>query len=185
LVGLLFVAAAVAIGAAATHSLSGTVAVGAATAVITVAGLLVAVLQWRAGLAEKALDALYTRIAFANEMSIKASEGLETDDDSEVARERPNAYRFFVFTEIDSLEYAAVRYRFGLGMTDLIADRAVSHFHRRCEASDQFSKIALECVEAGAYFPATKSIVMKILDNLDAREPQPLTMGEMTQTATE
>jgi hypothetical protein len=180
---LLAAAAAVATGAVATHSLSSDVAIGAASAMITVAGLLVAVLQWRAGLAEKALDALYQRIAFANQMRVKASEGLGSDDESEIARERPTDYRFFVFTEIDSLEYAAVRYRFGLGMTDLIADRAVDHFRRRCETSDQFWQTARECVTEGAYFEDTKAIVTKILDGLVHEAGQP-TMAELSKTTT-
>lgn len=154
---------------------------------ITVAGLLVAVLQWRAGLAEKALDTLYKRIALANQMRLNVSEGLETDDESEIARERPDDYRFFVFTEIDSLEYAAVRYRFGLGMTDLIADRAVAHFRRRCEESDQFRQTAETCVDRGAYFDDTKNAVTNILASIDApnqatppceKQPKPPPMAE-------
>jgi hypothetical protein len=175
---LLLATGAVAVVAAATHSLSTVVAIAAATAVITVAGLLVAVLQWRAGLAEKALDALYKRIASANQMRVNASEGLETNDETEIARERPNDYRFFVFTEIDSLEYVAVRYRFGLGMTDLIADRAVNHFRCRCEDSETFLETARECADSGAYFSDTKILVAKIIESLKARE-QP-TMADVT-----
>lgn len=163
LVGLLLVAVAVIASAAATDKLSSEIAVAAATAMITVAGLLVAVLQWRAGLAEKALDALYGRIALANKMRLKVSEGLGTDDDFEIARKRPDDYRFFVFTEIDSLEYAVVRYRFGLGMTDVIADRAVGHFRRRCDESEQFRNTARTCAADGAYFERTRAIVMNIL----------------------
>lgn len=65
LVTLLAVAAASATIGAATRSLSAQTAVGLAAVVLTVAGLLVAVLQWRHGLSEKAFDALYERIALA------------------------------------------------------------------------------------------------------------------------
>jgi hypothetical protein len=166
LAALLAAAAAVAVGTGATHSLSGDVAVGAATAFITVAGLLVAVLQWRAGLAEKAVDALYRRIALANEMRVKASDGLQTDDEAEIAGQRANDYRFYVFTELDSLEYAILRYRFGLGMSVLIAGRAVAHFRGRCEDSDVFLDTARACVNKGAYLDETKKIVPRILDSV-------------------
>jgi hypothetical protein len=164
LVGLLLAVTAVIAGAAATDRLNSELVVSAATAMITVAGLLVAVLQWRAGLAEKALDAVYGRIDLANRMLLKATQGLETSDDFEIARKRPDDYRFFVFTEIDSLEYAVMRYRFGLGMTDVIADRVVSHFRRRCVDSAKFREAAHSCASAGAYFESTKGIVMNILD---------------------
>jgi hypothetical protein len=160
---LLAAAAAVAIGTGVTHSLSGDVAIGAATAFITVAGILVAVLQWRAGLAEKAVDALYRRIALANQMRLNASEGLVTDDEATVARERANDYRLYVSTELDSLEYALLRYRFGLGMSVLIASRAVNHFRGRCKASGAFLEESLERVDKGAYFHETKEVVRQII----------------------
>lgn len=173
---LLVVAAAVAIAAALAGALSSDLAVGAATAVVTIAGLLVALLQWRAGLAEKALDALYARIALSNQMRLGASDGLDCHDEAEIAAARPDDYRFFVYTEIDSLEYATVRYRFGLGMTDLIADRAIRHFRRRCD-TPIFLEIASDCATEGAYFPETKQVVQRIIESRGARPP---TMAEAT-----
>jgi hypothetical protein len=163
LVTLLGVAAASATVGAVTHSLSGQTAVGLAAAVLTVAGLLVAVLQWRQGLSEKAFDALYGRIAIANEMRLQAFRDLPSDNEGEIASKRPESYRFFVFTEIDSLEYAARRYRFGLGMNSDIVYRAVRHFRSRC-CSDTFCHAAEECAEQGAYFKETKEMVHSIVD---------------------
>jgi len=171
LIALLVAAAGVLVGAAFTHSLSGDVAIAGATAVITVAGLLVAVLQWRAGLAEKALDALYQRITLANKMRLSASDAAESINEDEIARKEPDNYRFFVFTEIDSLEYAAVRYRFGLGMTDLIARRAVDHFMRRCEERT-FLETAHFCIDDGAYLDYTKKIVPKIFEDVEKRKAE-------------
>ena len=37
-------------------------------------------------------------------------------DEEAVAKARPKRYEFYVYTEIDSLEYAARRYRSGLGL---------------------------------------------------------------------
>jgi hypothetical protein len=163
LVSLLSVAAVAASIGAATRSLSAQAAVALSAVVVTVAGLLVALLQWRQGLAEKAFDALYQRIALANQMRLEAFKGLESDNEAEVARRRPELYRFFVFSEIDSLEYAARRYQFGLGLNADIVERAVRHFRSRC-ASETFRLVAAKCAEEGAYFEDTKNSVSSILD---------------------
>src|SRR6185437_7003692 len=136
-------------------------AVGLAAAVLTVAGVLVAVLQWRAGLSEKAFDALYERIRLANNMWLDVCKDF---DASELEGKPPERYRFWVFTEIDSLEYAARRYRFGLGMNADIVSRAVRHFESRC-ASDLFRRTALECTsDDEAYFDETKTMVRSIVE---------------------
>jgi hypothetical protein len=170
LVTLLVIAAGSATIGAVTHSLSAETAVGLAAAVLTVAGLLVAVLQWRHGLSEKAFDALYQRIALANDMRLEVFKGLSSDKESDAAAKRPDRYRFFVFTEIDSLECAAQRYRFGLGMNEAIVDRAVRHFESRCK-SETFRRTAEDCAWNGAYFKDTQNTVQKIVD--DARRGRP------------
>lgn len=169
---LLLVATAIAIFSFATGSLSSSLAVGIATAMITIAGLLVATLQWRAGLAEKAIDAFYQRIAFANRMRVRVSEDLGTADEADIARQRPLDYRFFVYTEIDSLEYTTLRYRFGLGMSHLIAERAVRHFERRCE-SRPFFDVAADCAVEGAYLTETKRVVANILERVGKKQRWP------------
>jgi len=164
LVTLLAVAAGSATIGALTHKLDAQTAVGLAAAVLTVAGLLVAVLQWRAGLSEKAFDALYGRIKMANDMRIQAFKDMESAKESEVAAKRPELYKFFVYTEIDSLEYAARRYRFGLGMNRDIVRRALRHFKARCE-SDPFCHTALECTDdKSGYFEETKTMVHSIVE---------------------
>jgi hypothetical protein len=162
LAGLLLIAAGSATVGAVTHSLSAQTAVGLAAAVLTVAGLLVAVLQWRVGLSEKAFDSLYGRIAMANEMRLEVFKDLGSDSEQAAAGERPELYKFFVFTEIDSLEYAARRYRFGLGMNADIVDRAIRHFRSRC-TSETFRSTAEACAKEGAYFKETKCMVDSIV----------------------
>ena len=61
-------------------------------------------------------------------MRLQAFQGLDTDDESLVATKRREPYKFFVYSEIDSLEYAARRYRFGLGLNHEICNRALRHF---------------------------------------------------------
>jgi hypothetical protein len=152
-------AAAGAVGAA-THKLTGQSAVALAAVGISVAGLLVGLLQWRNGLAEKAFDALYQRIAMANQMRLDAF-GVLTDEE-QVSRDREHPYRFFVYSEIDSLEYAARRYRFGLGLSAHIFYRAVTHFRTRCR-SDTFRRVAESCAADGGYFRDTKTLVTQLL----------------------
>ena len=168
LVSLLAIAAAAASIGAATRSLTAQAAVALSAVVVTVAGLLVALLQWRQGLAEKAFDALSERIALANKMRLEAFKDLEIDEEQEVAR-RPELYRFFVFSEIDSLEYAGRRYRFGLGLNADIVDRAVRHFRSRC-GSETFRDVAVRCAEEGAYFEDTKQAVRSILREEGSRQ---------------
>jgi len=169
LVTLLAIAAGSATIGALTHKLEPQTAVGLAAAVLTVAGLLVAVLQWRAGLSEKAFDALYERIRLANNMWLEVCKEIDSDLESGLADKPPERYRFWVFTEIDSLEYAARRYRFGLGMNRVIVGRAVRHFESRC-GSELFCRTALECTsDAEAYFDETKEMVRSIVDRARTR----------------
>jgi hypothetical protein len=172
LVSLLAVAAGAASIGAATRTLTAQSAVALSAVVVTVAGLLVALLQWRQGLAEKGFDALYQRIALANQVRLEVFRDLDTDNEVEVARRRPELYRFFVFSEIDSLEYAARRYRFGLGLNADIVDRAVRHFRSRCD-SETFRLVAASCAEDGAYFEDTKTAVRSILAAARVDSPQP------------
>lgn len=179
LVSLLTVAAGAATIGAVTRSLTAEAAVALAAVVLTVAGLLVAVLQWRAGLAEKAFDALYQRIGLANQMRLSAFQDLV--DEEEVAEKHPELYRFFVYSEIDSLEYAARRYRFGLGLNADIVDRAVRHFRGRCASSKTFSVTAARCARDGAYFEDTKDMVESILNEVSLKlgaQRLRLTIGE-------
>src|SRR3954452_1897362 len=172
LVTLLAIAAGSATIGALTHELDPQTAVGLAAAVLTVAGLLVAVLQWRAGLSEKAFDALYGRIKMANDMRLQAFKDMECESESEVEEKRPELYKFFVYTEIDSLEYSARRYRFGLGMNGDIVHRALGHFRARC-GSEVFCHTAEECTdEDSGYFPETKTMVHEIVNQARKRRSE-------------
>jgi hypothetical protein len=178
LVTLLAVAAGSATIGALTHKLEPQTAVGLAAAVLTVAGLLVAVLQWRHGLSEKAFDALYERIRLANSMWLEVCKELDSDEEPEFAGKPAERYRFWVFTEIDSLEYAARRYRFGLGMNTDIVGRAVRHFESRCN-SELFCRTALACTgDTEAYFPETKKLVRSIVGRVRARRRAALRLME-------
>lgn len=141
------------------------VAAGVAAVIVTLAVGVIGLVQWRDGLAEKALDALYQRITLANEMQLSARNHETTVTDR---------FRFYVFTEIDSLEYALRRYRSGLGLQADIVLRAIAHFEDKCKKVPGFSAEAAQCVTKGslvegAYFDETKDIVKKIVDQCGRR----------------
>lgn len=169
LAGLLLVALGGSVAAVLAGRMTTELAVSFGATGIAVGGLLVAVLQWRLGLAEKAFDALYGRIGLANEMRLKAFEGVDRHDEEAAATTHEERYRFFVYTEIDSLEYAVRRYQFGLGMTADITARAVGHFESRCR-NEAFRAHALSCAADGAYFEATKDLVGHIVRRVAAEE---------------
>jgi hypothetical protein len=146
--------------------------------IVTTAGLLVAILQWRVGLSEKAFDALYGRIELGNRMRLNAFEGVAKPDDAgigddaherKVADVHPELYKFFVYTEIDSFEYATRRYQSGLGLSVDIVDRALQHFTARCRESQTFRDVARRCIE-GAYFKETQDAVRSILNDVERAE---------------
>jgi hypothetical protein len=161
---LLLVAAVVPVVAWQTDVFSGQIAAAAVTVFVALAGLLVALVEWRGGLAEKALDALYARFELANRMRLEAGKGIDGGNEAEIAAEHSDAYGFYVFTEIDSLEYAVVRYRHGLGMNDLVAHRAIRHFERRCQMSETFREAVCKCVGIGGYLVETPKLVRAIAD---------------------
>jgi hypothetical protein len=163
LVALLLGAVAVAVIAWRTDIFSTDVAAVAVTVFVGLAGVLVALVEWRAGLAEKALDALYARFALANEVRLEAGKGVAGGREAEIAAQQPERYAFYVFTEIDNLEYARVRYGGGLGMNDVIAYRAVRHFQRRCEMSEAFRAKASQCVDIGGYLEETPALVAELV----------------------
>jgi hypothetical protein len=163
LVALLLGAVAVAVVAWRTDIFSTDVAAAAVTVFVALAGLLVALVEWRAGLAEKALDALYARFALANEVRLEAGKEVAGGNEEQIAKEQPDRYAFYVFTEIDSLEYARVRYGGGLGMNDVIAYRAVRHFKRRCESA-AFRATATDCIGIGGYLEETPALVRELVN---------------------
>jgi hypothetical protein len=165
---LLGVLAAAALLGVVTRNLDGETAVPLFAVILTVAGLLVAVLQWRHGLAEKGFDALYQRIELANRVRLEAFKEIHSNDEEKVAAEEKELYRFYVFTEIDSLEYSMRRYRSGFGLKADIVDRAVRHFRGRCQNSGVFATTAEACAREGAYFEETKRAVGSILAQAQA-----------------
>ena len=136
-------------------------------AILTVGALGFGVWQWRLATAEKSLDTLYARIDLANQRRLDA-QGRLRETAERRGRELSPAdeglffFDYFVFTEIDNLEYATQKYVLGL-LRPTVADRAVTLFEERCR-KDDFRERAKELVKEGTYFKLTCDVVPKIAD---------------------
>ena len=133
-------------------------------AILTVGALGFGVWQWRLATAEKSLDTLYARIDLANQRRLDAQGRLREPGERRgrelSADEVGLFFDYFVFTEIDNLEYATQKYVLGL-LRPTVADRAVTLFEERCR-KDDFRERAEELVLEGTYFPLTREVVPRI-----------------------
>jgi hypothetical protein len=106
----------------------------AATAVLFA---IVGLWQWRSGRHEASLDRFYERLALANELVLEAYESAARarqagPGDDLATKVAENVFRYYVYTEIDNLEYAIEKYRKGF-MDERLAFRALRSFQDRCK----------------------------------------------------
>src|SRR5919205_1272109 len=158
----------------AVHKLQVDVASQGTAAILTVGALGFGVWQWRLATAEKSLDTLYARIDLANQRRLDA-QGRLRESGERRGRELSEGemglfFDYFVFTEIDNLEYATQKYVLGL-LRPAVADRAVTLFKERCP-DDDFRERAKELVKKGTYFSLTRELVPRIADRVEARGPR-------------
>jgi hypothetical protein len=148
----------------AAHHLQVDVASQGTAAILTVGALGFGVWQWRLATAEKSLDTLYARIDLANQRQLDAQGRLREPGErrgQELSADEVGLFfDYFVFTEIDNLEYATQKYVLGL-LRPTVADRAVTLFEERCRKKD-FRERAEKLVEDGTYFPLTRELVPRI-----------------------
>ena len=150
----------------AVHKLQVDVASQGTAAILTVGALGFGVWQWRLATAEKSLDTLYARIDLANQRRLDAQGRLREPGERrgrELSTDEMTLFfDYFVFTEIDNLEYATQKYVLGL-LRPAVADRAVTLFKERCR-DDDFRERAKELVKKGTYFSLTRELVPRIAD---------------------
>jgi hypothetical protein len=106
----------------------------AATAVVFA---IVGLWQWRSGRHEASLDRFYERLALANELVLEAYESAARArqagaGDALATKVAENVFRYYVYTEMDNLEYAIEKYRKGF-MDERLAFRALRSFQDRCK----------------------------------------------------
>lgn len=118
----------------------------AVTTTMTFVALSVAIWQWRNVRHENAIDTFYERLHLSNQMRLSAAEAAYAikDAEAQLADEQPKhlfvldgsasycelAVNFYVYTELDNLEYAVHKYRHGYISHDM-ANRALHNFQAR------------------------------------------------------
>ncbi len=131
--------------------------------------------QWGEQRQEVSLDRYFDRLELANKYRLEHfAKFLETDHANvgQVAEDRQRAldqfYIFYLFTEIDTLEYVARRYRLGHVKPEL-AGRAVRTFENRCRQSPTFWVAANTLTaESKAYPLDIKPVICAILKDTAA-----------------
>ncbi len=118
--------------------------------------LAVAAWQWRAARHESAIDKFYERMKLANEMRLQAAEsafahGRDVPIVTHGARDYADlAASFYVFTEIDNLEYCLHKYRYGFA-TRRITNRALETLQNRCDHLPEFREKVRILLMSGSY----------------------------------
>ncbi len=119
----------------------------AVTTAMTFVALTVAIWQWRGVRHEGAIDKFYERLHLSNQMRLNAAEAACKLKDAEAAQVTDGqskhlfvldgsgnycelAVNFYVYTELDNLEYAVHKYRHGYISRDM-ANRALHNFQTR------------------------------------------------------
>ncbi len=121
--------------------------------------ILLGVWQWREQRMEVCLDRYFDRLELANKRRLEHFAKLLEHRDVDADRSSKDAqraieqfYLFYLFTEIDTLEYVARRYKLG-HMTTELADRAVRTFKNRCMQSPEFCVSAKTLTEETEAYP--------------------------------
>ena len=145
------------VASAATHAMSeGFRTVGS---MLTALGLSVAVWQWLAARHESSLDKYYDRLDVANRRyDAWRTSCLKKEADPEELQ--VHLYEYFVYSELDNLEYIMEKYRLGYVEHELVG-RAMKHFVARCEES-RFCEEAKKRAKGSGYTNTTARLVMKL-----------------------
>ena len=133
----------------------------AAATTLTTGALLFAVLQWRAATSERALDKLYDRLDLANDRRLEACP-------DPVAKAK-DLYTYYVFTEIDNVEYAIQKYELGF-TTPAVTARVLRRFDHTCGRNARFRELVTDLIAEASYFDGTKAAIKKILERCCAAD---------------
>jgi hypothetical protein len=138
-----------------------------AASIFTADAVLLAAWQWRAQRREVSLEAYFARLDVPNERRLAYYE--KVIDAIDKAAERPalaraieQFYIFYMYAELDNLEYAMTKYVNG-GMASDLAERAVRTFTTRCAQSRDFQETAAMAVQGSGYSEAFEELVTEIV----------------------
>ncbi len=149
--------------------------VRALTAALTLIALSVAAWQWRAARHENSIDKFYDRLHLSNKMRLDAAqaafEGTGLAGVSFVVDEASNyrelAAAFYVYTELDNLEYAVHKYRHGF-ISRQMTNRALDNFLSRCWLrgfTDELGRL----YGVGSYTELDNKVISKLWELAEGR----------------
>lgn len=119
----------------------------AVTGWVGLGALMLGVQQWRAARNETSLDKFYDRLEVTNRQlddcpAVRSFAGPWLDEEGRTSEDPDSYYRtMYVYRELDNLEYAIAKYRIGF-MSSESAGRSLRTFLARCEASEDFCRLA-------------------------------------------
>jgi hypothetical protein len=146
------------------------------TAIIGLGALVLGFQQWCAARNEISLDKFYERLEVTNrrldeheEVRVFAGPWCKVESSQDQLDEDAIYHRtMYAYRELDNLEYAIAKYELGY-MSSENAFRSLRTFKARCNSSQEFYKLAWECVRANAgYDPITQEVVRKVYKEYSA-----------------
>jgi hypothetical protein len=138
-----------------------------AASLFTADAILVALWQWRAQRREVSLEAYFARLNVPNERRLAYYQQAFALSDVVGKQALANAleqyYIFYVYAELDNLEYAMTKYADG-SMSAELAERAVETFVSRCQQSNDFRKLARIAVTDSGYTTSFEAFVRELAE---------------------
>jgi hypothetical protein len=164
---------------------------GVAASLLTADAILLAWWQWRAQRREVALEAYFARLDLPNQRRLAYYEQVlalgDAAGNAAVATALEQFYLFYVYAELDNLEYALTKYADG-DMSAGLAERAVQTFLSRCRQSADFRERAGQAVAASGYSATFEALVRDLLARCTAaggapaageQPPHPMRFNEL------
>ena len=148
-------------------------AIRAATPAIGLVALLLGAWQWRRVRHESAIDKFYDRLHTANEMRLAAVD---------CTKDRWILEDFYVFTEMDNLEYAIHKYKDGF-MSRSMTNRALTTFENRCDNIRGFRDLVRKYHNEG-YSDEARHVIKELarLDKIAPESAPPSEPGPVART---
>ena len=127
------------------------------TALVAVNAALLGSWQWAKARQESAIDKYYDRLALSNEARLRAANCSGTDTDTD----RLLLEDFYVFSELDNLEYCLCKYTHGC-MNRALMNRALATFENRCQHLYGFRDIVAHFYRGASYAPGVLRVVEEL-----------------------
>jgi len=137
---------------------------GAAVGAVTLGGVLTGLWQWRQGRRETSLERFFERLDHTTMRRLEASRARVDAGTRSAAEYADELEAFYVFAELDTLDYTLRRFEQGT-VSPRLAVRAIGLFQNRCSNRDGFASAAKHLVALGAYDDDFRQIVCRLIDS--------------------